>query len=81
MVIAHMETTYKYYVMQITKDLLGDTVLVCRYGSKHNRYANQQTIVIQSWEEVINIAQQKVKTRYRHGYKAKFLAPELASCQ
>jgi len=48
MVIARMETTYKYYVMQITQDLLGDTVLVCRYGSKHNRYANQQNIVIQS---------------------------------
>lgn len=81
MIIAHMETDYKYYVMQITKDLLGDNVLVCRYGSKHNRYANQQNIVIQSWEEGINIAQQKVKVRYRHCYKAKFLAPELAPCQ
>ena len=81
MIIAHMETDYKYYVMHIVTDLLGDTVLVCRYGSKHNRYSNQQNIVIESWEEGIKIAQQKVKTRYRHSYKAKFLAPELASCQ
>ena len=73
MIIAHMETDYKYYVMQITKDLLGDTVLVCRYGSKHNRYANQQNIVIKSWEQGFNIAIQKVKVRYRHGYKQPFL--------
>ena len=78
MVISHMETDYKYYTMKITKDLLGDTVLICRYGSKHDRYANQQTIVIQSWEEGISIAQQRLKIRYHHGYKAEFLIPELA---
>ena len=78
MIIAHMETDYKYYTMQITKDLLGDTVLICRYGSKHNRYTNQQNIVIQSWNEGIKIAQQRIKIRYRHGYKAKFLRSELS---
>ena len=78
MIIAHMETDYKYYTMQITKDLLGDTVLICRYGSKHNRYTNQQNIVIQSWNEGIKIAQQRIKIRYRHGYKAKFLTSELS---
>ena len=81
MIIAHMETDYKYYTIEVTKDLLGDNVLVCHYGSKHNRYANQQTIVIQSWEEGIKLAQQKIKIRYRHGYQAKFLTPELDSCQ
>lgn len=81
MIIAHMETNYKYYVMRITQDLLGDTVLVCRYGSKHNHYANQQNIVIQSWEEGIKLAQQKVKIRYRHGYQATFLTSELSQCQ
>lgn len=52
--------------------------LVCRYGSKHNRYTNQQNIVIQSWNEGIKIAQQRIKIRYRHDYKAKFLTPELS---
>ena len=64
MIIAHMETDYKYYTIQITKDLLGDTVLICRYGSKHNRYTNQQSIVIQSWNEGIKIAQRNYSANF-----------------
>ena len=34
--------------------------------------------MVKSWGEGINIAQQKVKIRYRHSYKAILLIPELA---
>lgn len=77
MMIAHMETDYKYYVLRITKDLLNDVVLVCNYGSKHNRYANQQIIGIESLQQGCKVALQKIKLRYQHGYKAVFLSPYL----
>jgi len=61
MIIAHMETDYKYYVMHIVTDLLGDTVLVCRYGSKHNRYSNQQNMWLSLGVKELTLHSKKLK--------------------
>ena len=77
MLIARLETDTKYYEISILKDLLNGLVLVCYYGSKRTKFSQRKNIVIDSVEAGLKLAEENIKLRKRHKYKAVYLTPSL----
>jgi len=72
MLIARLETQFKYYAISITEDLFQEMVLICDYGSKRTRFSQRKTILIESLQSGIAMAQKIIKKRKTRGYQTTY---------
>lgn len=62
------ETQHKYYQIELTVDLFGDTVVLAHYGSKRTWHNQTKTYYAASHIEAKRIIKRLYSTRLRHGY-------------
>lgn len=67
-VMLRFETDNKFYVVDMTIDLLGDLVVVCHYGSLHTKHGHTKTYCVEDHYQAQKLIDQITKTRFRHGY-------------
>ena len=62
------QTMSRYYTIQMQKDLFGDSVIVCCWGSKLSKHGGCKTIPAGTEEDAKEIIGQIAKRREAHGY-------------
>ncbi len=65
----HMITETKYYNIKVECDLLGDTVVICDFGSRIKNNDHRHIIKVNSIDDVKKVVDGIVKVRFSHGYK------------
>jgi len=65
----HMITPTKYYHIEAVYDLLGDTVIVCDYGSRAVKSDHRHIVKVDSMDDVMGVVDGIVKVRLGHGYE------------
>jgi len=66
---ARMIIAIKCYDIEAVYDLLGDTVIVCDYGSRAVNNDHRHIVKVDSMDDVRGIVDGIVKVRVSHGYE------------
>ncbi|MGJ3502061.1 hypothetical protein PsalN5692_04080 (plasmid) [Piscirickettsia salmonis] len=64
----YWRTDTRYYALKIERDLLGDWVVMQRWGSRFNRRGGNKTIAFHSLDEELVYIEQVKKRRTNHHY-------------
>ena len=59
---------HKYYQAHITKDMFGDWLIICTWGSQKTRHGNKKNHCMTSIEEVMQFIEALNKRRLQRGY-------------
>lgn len=64
-----LETNTKYYSISIMRDLFGELLVVCDYGSKLTKFAHRKNIHVASMAEANTVIDKLLKIREKHNYR------------
>jgi len=64
-----LETDTKYYNIEIMRDLFGDLLVVCDYGSKNTKFSHRKNIHFSSIAEANLVIDKILKIRKKHHYR------------
>ena len=76
-----LETTERYYKIILTRDLLGDLVVMCFWGGKENSRGGCRSVMVSDVEAGEKLIQDIIKKRRKRGYYEIFYSVDLPLAQ
>lgn len=66
--IKRWQSSTRYYQVELIQDLLGDFVLVLRWGGLNSNRGGEKTVLVESWEDGLERIEAIGKRRNQRSY-------------